>query len=491
MLIPKKQIVEDIKDLRPISLVGGLYKILAKVLANRIKRVLDKVISKSQNVFVKGRQILDAVLIANELVDSTMRRKEQGMVYKLDIEKAYDSISWEFLYQVMNRMGFGSRWLSWIKWYISIASFSVLFNGSPAGFFPSFKGLRQGDPVSPYLFVIGMEALSCLINHAGEGNYIAGSRIAVGRGEDLVISHLLYADDTLIFCQANIEQLKYLSWILMWFEVLSGLKINLNKREVIPIGTVDNVEELASELGCKVGSLPTPYLGLPLGAKHKALGVWDSIEERFRKRLASLKIQYISKGGRATLIRSTLSSLPIYYLSLFRMPQKVCAILERIQRQFLWGGSDHEKKISLVKWSIVCTDKRKRGIEIKSFSNMNKALLSKWSWRFANDRKWLWRRVIRCKFGESSGGWHTCDLRGGYGTSLWKEIRKEWTSVFQNSVFALGDGRRISFWKDAWCGEEALCARFPVLFNLALNKEARVADIWDSGEGLEDGLQPS
>ena len=121
----------------------------------------------------------------------------------------------------------------------------------------------------------------------------------------------------------------------MWFEALSGLKINLNKSEIIPIGPVDNAEELANELGCKTGSFPTSYLGLPLGAKHKAVGVWDSIEERFQKRLASWKIQYISKGGRATLIRSTLSSLPIYYLSLFRMPQKVCARLEKIQRQFL------------------------------------------------------------------------------------------------------------------------------------------------------------
>ena len=191
VLISKKQTVEDFKDLRPISLVGGLYKIMSKVLANRIKRVLDKVISKSQNAFVKGRQILDVVLIANELVNSTMRRKEQGLVCKIDIEKAYDSISWEFLYQVMNRLGFGSRWVRWIKWCISTASFSVLFNGSPAGFFPSSKGLRQGDPLSPYLFVIGMEVLSCLINRAVEGNYFAGSRIIVGRGEDLVISHAL------------------------------------------------------------------------------------------------------------------------------------------------------------------------------------------------------------------------------------------------------------------------------------------------------------
>ena len=108
VLIPKKQIVEDFKDLRPISLVGGLYKILTKVLADRIKKVMDKVISKSQNAFVRGRQILDVVLIANEIMDSTLRRKECGLICKLDIKKAYDSISWEFLYQVMGRMGFGS-----------------------------------------------------------------------------------------------------------------------------------------------------------------------------------------------------------------------------------------------------------------------------------------------------------------------------------------------------------------------------------------------
>ena len=171
--------MEDFKDLRPISLVEGLYKILSKVLANRIKRVMDKVISKSQNAFVEGRQILGVVLIANEIVDSTLRMKESGLVCKLNIEKAYDTISWDFLFQVMGRMGFGSRWLSWIKWCISTVPFSVLINGSPAGFFPSSRGLRQGDPLSPYLFVIEMEALNCLINRVVDENYLAGSRIAV------------------------------------------------------------------------------------------------------------------------------------------------------------------------------------------------------------------------------------------------------------------------------------------------------------------------
>ena len=151
---------------------------------------------------------------------------------------------------------------------------------------------------------------------------------------------------------------------------------------------------------------------------------------RFCKRLASWKIQYISDGGRLTLIHSTLSSLSIYYLALFPMPQKVYARLERIQRQFLWRGSDLEKKSSLVSWAIVYIDKRKGGLGLTSFSKMNKALLCKWSWRFANERNSLWRKVICSKFGETNGGWHTYDLRGGYWISLWKEIRKEWPMFF-------------------------------------------------------------
>ena len=232
----------------------------------------------------------------------------------------------------MDMMGLGNRWLSWIKWCVSTAYFSVLFNGSPVGFFQISRGLRQGNPISPYLFVIGMEALSMLVQRAVEGNFLFGSRVAIRGGEGEVIAHLFYVDDTLLFCEPNKDQIKFMSWTLMWFEAMSGPRINLSKSEIISIGPVGNVDELALELGCGVGSLPTSYLGPPLGAPHKASGVWDSVEERFRKRLASWKTQYISKGGRITLIRSTLSSLPIYYLSLFRMSQKVCNRLEKIQR---------------------------------------------------------------------------------------------------------------------------------------------------------------
>ena len=142
VLVPKGSTVEDLKDLRPISLVGSLYKILSKVLANRIKRVMGLIISQSQNAFVEGRQILDAALVANEAMDSVLRKKYKGILCKLDIEKAYDHIRWDFLLQTLERMGFGSKWIRWIYWCISTASFSVMFNGSPAGFFSEFQGLE-------------------------------------------------------------------------------------------------------------------------------------------------------------------------------------------------------------------------------------------------------------------------------------------------------------------------------------------------------------
>ena len=146
LLIPKKKGgVEDLKDFKPVSLIGRVYKLLAKVLANRLKKVMSKLVNTTQNAFVKGRQILDASLIANEVIDS-ISKKENGILYKLDIEKAYDQINWNFLSTMLHKMGFREKWLGWIKWCISTASFSVMLNGIPEGFFRSSGGLRQGIP---------------------------------------------------------------------------------------------------------------------------------------------------------------------------------------------------------------------------------------------------------------------------------------------------------------------------------------------------------
>ena len=156
---------------------------------------------------MEGRQILDASLIANEAIDSMTRRKEKGILCKLDVEKAYDKLNWKFLLTVLWEMGFGSKWIRWIQWCISIASFSVIINGSPARFFKSSRGLQQRDPLSPYLFVMGREVFSILIDKATRGGYLAGYNFRNSFGDVTNISHLLFADDTFGFF-AKIPRMK-------------------------------------------------------------------------------------------------------------------------------------------------------------------------------------------------------------------------------------------------------------------------------------------
>ena len=190
---------------------------------------------------MEGRQITDAVLIANEATYSILKSNEGAILCKVDIEKVYDHVEWSFLLSVMEKMGFGEKWLRWIKWCLTIASFSILVNGTSSRFFQSSRGLRQGDPLSPYLFVIPMEALSCLLRRAVCGGFLSTCQVR-GRGRERVkVSHLLFADDTLIFYEAREKQMMFLRWLLMWFEAISGLRVNMDKSELIPVGRVKNV----------------------------------------------------------------------------------------------------------------------------------------------------------------------------------------------------------------------------------------------------------
>uniref|UniRef100_A0A2N9I206 Reverse transcriptase zinc-binding domain-containing protein n=1 Tax=Fagus sylvatica TaxID=28930 RepID=A0A2N9I206_FAGSY len=198
------------------------------------------------------------------------------------------------------------------------------------------------------------------------------------------------------------------------------------------------------------------------------------------RKLAGWKKLYLSKGGRLTLLKSTLSSLPTYFLSLFTIPVSVANRIEKLQRNFLWGGMGDEFKHHLVKWDTVCTPKAEGGLGIRSLVLFNRALLGKWMWRFGLEEHHLWRRVLVAKFGIEAGGWRTKHSRGPHGCGLWKGIMSGWQEYFQHIEFVVGTGNRVQFWTDKWCGDYALADRFPLLYSCSTQCDATIADVLTS-----------
>ena len=216
---------------------------------------------------------------------------------------------------------------------------------------------------------------------------------------------------------------------------------------------------------------------MPLGAHFKDASIWNPILERVEKKLAGWKWLYLSKGGRLTLLKSTLSSLPTYYLSLFTIPQHIANKLKRIQRNFLWGSSNEVFRYPLVAWDKVVWLVEIGGLAIRKVGLFNQALLGKWLWWFGKEATHLWRQVIATKYGEGSGGWCTRVVRGTHGCGLWKNIRKGANNFFGHVVYATGEGNRIRFWHDPWSGPIPLKELYPELFACAMVQEALIFDM--------------
>lgn len=190
------------------------------MLANTLGRILSSTISQQQSAFVKGRHILYAALIANKVVEDLKRHNKQGVVLKLDFEKVYDRLSWSFLDSVLERKGFRWRWRGWIQRCLKSTCFAVIINGKPKSWFTASRGLKQGDPLSPFLFTLATDIMSRMLSKGVDRGFIEGLR--VGRGEGLMVSHLQYADDAIMFTSANLDSLRNIPSPLVVFQETSG-----------------------------------------------------------------------------------------------------------------------------------------------------------------------------------------------------------------------------------------------------------------------------
>ncbi|GJS42896.1 RNA-directed DNA polymerase, eukaryota [Tanacetum coccineum] len=434
------------------------------MLANRLRLVLPYLISDVQSAFVANRQILDGPFILNEIISWCKHKKFNGMIFKVDFEKAFDSVKWDYLDETLKAFGFGQKWCTWISGCLKNAMGSVLVNGSPSSEFQFFKGLKQGDPLSPFLFILIMETLHLSFMRIRNAGLYKG----ISLNNSFTISHLFYADDVVFVGEWNDKNIHTLLNVLKCFFLASGLKINLNKSKLMGIGVNKSVVESAANLiGCSILYSPFNYLGVKVGANMSRISSWDDVVAKVSSRLSKWKIKTLSIGGRLTLLKSVLTSIPLYHMSIYKVPMGVLKKLESIRRNFFNCTDGSVRKSSWTSWSKVLASKKNGGLGVSSFFAHNRALLFKWVWRFFTDESSLWSSFIKALFG----------IHGALGCVLRTHQRSTWTDIihaiqslndkginlFQFIQKKIGNGEKTLFWDDIWsllCGDNGVTKFF-------------------------------
>ncbi|GJY38702.1 putative RNA-directed DNA polymerase, eukaryota, reverse transcriptase zinc-binding domain protein [Tanacetum coccineum] len=444
-LIPKVPNPLFIKDYRPISLIGIQYKIIVKILANRLSKVIDSIISQEQSAFISGRQILDGPLILSEIIDWYKKRNKKLLLFKVDFEKAFDSVSWRYLDHVMCMLGFGVKWRNWIKSCLYSARSFILINGSPTLEFSLKRGLRQGDPLSPFLFIIIMEGLHIALRDAMAANLLHGVKLGPS---NFRLSYLFYADDVIIVSEWDHRDMDNIICVLHVFYMASGLKININKSNLFGVGvSSDEVAIMAANSGAYPISLA---------------------------KLSGWKAHLSSKG-------------------IFKAPDTVIKVMESLRASFFWGSNKDNKKIAWVKWSNILTSFDKGGLGVGSLKAFNVSLLYTWRWRLLKNPVALWVKVINSIHGVEAGMTpYGCKTNG-----LWAKIvgtinhlHSSGTVPFCSIKYKVGYGSLIHFWINTWAGDLPLRDRFNRLFHLEIYKDCLIQDRISNGSWSWDWIRP-
>ncbi|CAL9007242.1 unnamed protein product [Prunus brigantina] len=449
-LIPKVPNPEAVTQFRPIALCNFTYKIISKILANRLKPLLAVIISPQQSAFIPGRQIQDNILLAHEAFHALKLRKKTKiyeMGVKLDMNKAYDRIEWDFLKQVLEKMGFDEMWVRLVMRCITSVRLTVLLNGQSGNSFKPSRGLRQGDPISPYLFILVSDVLSTMLNKAVERGFVHGFRFS---RDGPSLSHLFFADDSILFLKATERNCRAVASLLTSYCQASGQVINYDKSSVF--FSPNTPQQLRERVGhiLQVNSTENPgkYLGLPTMWGRSKREAMNFVKERIMGKVEGWKQKLLTQAGREVLIKAVAQAIPTYPMTVLLFPGGLCRELDGILAKFWWGGNEDKDELHWISWVELGMPKLEGGMGFRNLYDFNLALLAKQSWRLLTEPNSFWGLIMKSRYFPS------CDFlkarKGARASWAWASLLEGRKVVNRGSKWQILNGTKVRIWADKW-----------------------------------------
>ncbi|CAB4310240.1 unnamed protein product [Prunus armeniaca] len=450
VLIPKVGNPRKMTQWRPIALCNLVYKIISKILTLRLEKVLPAVVSINQSAFVEDRLITDNILIVHEILHSLKSESRvggSGLALKLDMAKAYDWVEWIFLDAMMRQLGFDPTFCQWILECLSTVTYSILLNGEASRPMSPSRGLRQGDPLSPFLFLICAEGLSALLHRHEERGSLHGFKL---RPQGLSISHLFFADDSAILCHTEEREVYCLKQILDCYAKGSDQCINFDKSSIF-FGKKCPARlkgQLAHILGVRHSGDFGKYLGLNADFGVSKRGVFEMVRKRIASKLMGWAEQYLSSAGKEVLIKAVAMAMPNYSMSCFKLPVSLCKEIERDIANFWWKGHKDRRGIHWVSWQKLCQFKKAGGMGFRDLLCFNLAMLTKIGWRILRNPNSLLARLLQEKYYVQSDFMHVvCGRKVSWG---WKGILQGRRILEAGLRWRIGNGENVCIQQDRW-----------------------------------------
>lgn len=454
-LIPKVNAPQTIKDYRPISLCNVIYKVIAKSLADRIKAHLPHIIHPSQTAFIQGRHIATSIIIAQEIIHSFNLKswKHKAFLLKVDLAKAFDRIEWHFIISALKRQGFSDKFVTLVYSCISSTSMAVNINGSLTDYFIPQRGIRQGCPLSPYLFILAVNELAIKLQHMSSDHDIQGITLGPGCPK---IHCLMFVDDLIICGQATHAEAEKIKKVLHNFCIASGQTPNLSKSSILLSKNVDSFaqQQVRSVFPVQDLSPNTIYLGHPLIFNHKdRTCAYNFVINKFKMKLTKLKANKLNHAGRLTYINSVLASIPIYYMATILFSKGFIAKITSITRKFWWSGVQDENResgFSFRSWKDICRPKEEGGLGIRDLRLVNKSLILNAAWKVALGKSSYLSAILKSKYYPNTSFWKATSHP--VTSAFWSSAMAVKATLIQNFKVQISNGSSC-IWSTPWCSD--------------------------------------